>query len=1264
MLLWGCCALAAPKDYKNFDLPEVPKIVPSSPYVSFKSDKLSFRGKVSVKEPGVSRRQFFFAKEAFLTEKRDQAIKLLRQQMDQGYKQNRDNMLLRLGQLYTEKYMELGYRESELYQEKVRQYEKLTETRKKTVAPTLDNQRSQQYLKLALDVFTRLEKEYPKHKQLDEVLFFIGFVHLEYGNGPKGSMYLERVVKGYPRSRKYEEAVLYLGDYYFEKKQYKIAVAKFQILRRKRDSPLLHYALYKLAWCELNTGESKRALSDMKAVVELLSDNSDTAKFNLKEQALKDLVIFFAEVERVDEAIAYFTRAQGKEKAFENLKLLADILASKAKDEAALLAYTRLLSEFGDYEDAPRWQLAVYDILARRGKTEKAVRHLLQSLERYGSGSGWAESHKEKEETTTTLEVLRSEALKAAFFYHHAAQKSLQKGYYQYALDLYRALLKSFPELPDRRKLVFYQGEILYNQGKWLEAANVYMGIAENPPKDKLAEDCAYNALLSLDRLTAKSDKVKRYTKEEQKTLSLEPQSIPTEEKRFIEVAEFYIREYPQASRVVDVEFRIASTYYRTHHFDEALERFKKLALSHPRHRSATTAAHIALDIYNIKKDYTRLDGLAALFAGTGDLGDARFKGELAQIRGELGFKSIEALEKENRWKEAADSYLSFYRANPASPLAEKSLYNAVASIERSSEKALLIEMSKLFISKYPNHDYSKRLLLNLARMAQQNYDYEEAQKWFLQFYKKYPTDRESKKALYNAAVFAEILEMDKTALTLYEDILKQKGISEEERKSILISEVKIHKKSGNAEKVAALYKELVKRATSLEEKVGFLGEGFKFYERRGTGQAKAWLVEISGMVQHQPGAIKITGPAQLFVAQAKFSALSLEREKYEKVRLQFPPEVLVRDMKKKQKMLTDLAEKYDRIVEIGVPEVGVAALLQKSEAYDHFVRIFRKVPLPKRYKGGESEKELKEIDETVVKPLENRVQEILRVCANKAAQFHVVGSYAAKCRERSSDSSSKLAPSGIIPEPALWSRVQDVSEDAPEDAPEAAKVQESPPAGNLELLLPLMGGKQSKETETQLKEFLKQNPTDKRGLFLLGAYYLKNGKRGLAKYLLDPLEKDSGFAWRSLLLNDLGLMALQEGNRTLALGYFERASRSLPEVWEPLVNLGAMYLQSHSYADAEAVFRKARLMEEDSEEAVLGLGSALEGLGKFEDAHQVYNDYTSSHPNTLSALYNDAVLIGGRLGRHEEASQKLLRYIQRGGKETARAQEIVKTWR
>lgn len=263
-------------------------------------------------------------------------------------------------------------------------------------------------------------------------------------------------------------------------------------------------------------------------------------------------------------------------------------------------------------------------------------------------------------------------------------------------------------------------------------------------------------------------------------------------------------------------------------------------------------------------------------------------------------------------------------------------------------------------------------------------------------------------------------------------------------------------------------------------------------------------------------------------------------------------------------------------------------------------------------------------------------------------------GSSRSRAGRAPSRTATKVATTLPVPE-------QDAFDNAQEDA---QGEQASPPAGNLEFLLSLMEGKPSKETETRLKEFLRQNPTDKRGSFLLGAYYLKNGKRGLAKYLLDPLEKDSGLAWRSLLLNDLGLMALQEGNRTLALGYFERAARSLPEVSEPLVNLGAMYLQSHSYADAEAVFRKAHLMDDDSEDAVLGLGSALEGLGKFEQAHQVYSDYTSSHPNTLSALYNDALLLGGRLHRQEEASQRLLRYIQRGGKETARAQEIVKTWR
>ena len=108
------------------------------------------------------------------------------------------------------------------------------------------------------------------------------------------------------------------------------------------------------------------------------------------------------------------------------------------------------------------------------------------------------------------------------------------------------------------------------------------MEAAKIPPKDKVTDESVYDALLALDRLTAKKETLERYSKEEQKTVDQTPQEIGSDEKRFIEVGEYYLREYPKGDRVVDVRFRIAAIYYHYHHFDESLAMFKDIALQHP----------------------------------------------------------------------------------------------------------------------------------------------------------------------------------------------------------------------------------------------------------------------------------------------------------------------------------------------------------------------------------------------------------------------------------------------------------------------------------------------------------------------------------------------------------------------------------------------------------------------------------------------------------------------------------------------------------
>jgi cellulose synthase operon protein C len=1019
------------KEYENFDLPQAatstaPESV-SLPFSSLEQRVLVKKGTARFGQPGFNAQEYIFAKEAFLAEKRDEAIKLLRQELDSGFKRNRDNMLLRLGQLYAEKYMELSFHENELFTKNLAEYEKEKTLKKGLTPPKLDNSRSQSYLKDALQLFTSLEKEYPKHPRIDEIVFFIGFVNMEIGNPQKGTRYLERVVHEFPRSRKFEEAVVYLGDVYFDKTKFRDALVKYRILSTRKESSLYDYAMYKIAWCELNTSEAMRGLKDLKALVNRLEGNKELAKFNLREQALKDLVVFYGEVGQVDEAIAFFTEKVGRDRAIENLRLIADILRSKARDEAAARAYALLLKEFPDAPDAPKLALGLNDSLSRIGKGGETVKNLVNAMQMYHPGSDWANKipPEKMKDANDSMDQLANDAAKNAFFFHNSAQKSSNKASYEYALQIYQALLDYYPNFPDRKKVAYYRGEILYAQGKWLQASESYMIAARLLPKDKVADESTYDALLALDRLTAKNDNLERYSKDDQKKVDLTPQTIPSNELKFIDVANYYLKEYPQGQRIVDVKFRIAAIYYKYHHFDEAQAMFKDIALKTPKHRSAVTAANLVLDIYNLKKDYVNLDATAQMFAKVDGLGDAAFRADMAQISTEIDFKKVETLESASKWDDAGQTYYTLYLNHPNSSLAEKSLYNAFVSFDKAGNAAKASEVSRLFVTKFPKSEYTKRFTLSLAKFAEKQYDFEQAQKLYFEFHQKFPTDREAKKALYNSAVFAELTEKNTTALSLYEQYIKEVKPTGDELKTIRISEAKLYRKEHNWDKMAAIYRRLMRESKSMDERVSLLGELAHNYEVGGKMTERDQLMKEIRYFYEQNPKMSTTGPAFEYVAESKFHSVEPQREKYEKIVLKFPAEDLLYLLHRKQKALAKLDTAYDAVVQVGVPDWGVAALYEKSAAFQNFADAFHKIEIPARYKGDERkeiESQLKSIETQLVKPVEAKVQVILKSCTDKAAQFFVANEYAAKCRERmKADDKSTPDPTGIFPQPSYW---------------------------------------------------------------------------------------------------------------------------------------------------------------------------------------------------------------------------------------------------
>jgi tetratricopeptide (TPR) repeat protein len=1230
-------------------------------------DRFQLRtGRSELRQNSFDPKKFLFAKEAFLEEKRDEAIRLMRQQLDAKLPGNRHNLLLSLGQLYAEKYMDLSYRETELYTEKLQDYEKAKVKDKKAKAPNLDNSRSKRYLKDALGLFYSLEREFPTHPKIDEVIFFIGFVEMESGNGEKGSRYLERVVREFRKSRKYDEAVIYLGDYYFDKGKFNEALNKYKILAGNRESDMQPYAFYKLAWCELNTGKPKVALRNMRKLIDELDGASEKSKFNLREQAIKDLAVFFVDADAVSEAYAFYRDKEGEDKALENLKLIADMLRAKARDTAAVEAYRMLLKEKPDHPEAPRIELSIYDALSAMGKTEEAVKTLEHIIVTYNPTSDWMNDFKATpEEKKRITDSVAEEGKKAGYYYHSAAQKGKDKSLFRHALRLYGALMENFPKHAERKKIQFYRAEILYAQSKWLDAADAYIEVSKAMPKDKLNDEALYNALLALDQLTAKSGKIDRYKPEEQKNVDLSRLDIPEGEQRFIEVGQIYLKEFPKGDRGVEVRYRIAAIHYRYKHFDEALKEFDAIATEHPRNKVAPFCAYLILDIYNMRKDYVAMETAAEKYGKIASLGDAKFKTDMREVGNEIGFKKIEKLEANQEWDKAGDAYWKAYQSNPKGELAEKSLYNSYVSYNKADKRERADEVAKLFVEKYPKSEQAADFSLATAKSAEERFEFESAQALYEKFYSNHPKHKEARKALFNAALFAELLGKSEQAKALYEQYLKGGSVAPEERQAIQTSMLQIHRKLKEWGEMEKVFRGLIRDAKSTKEKLGYLAELAKRLDLAGQPKERDRVArEIYNMYESSAeSARKDFGPALEYVAEARFASLRKEKEKYEKIELRFPPQDLVYLLGRKQKALKAFAAKLDKVVEVGVPDWGVAALWDKSGAYRHFAEAYSQVQIPEKYSEAErkeAEMSLKQIEKDLVEPIKAKGKEFALGCLEKAREFHVANTYVRQCAAVASLETP--APSGAMPKAGHYS--YNIPLKGFGDRWDGRAPEPTDKKNFLAYIATIDTQGRVADVEKKLRAYLAANPNDAIAQFLYANHSWRTGKKEMAYFFWSKLEKDSDFEWKSLLYNQYGAIALGEKRPLVAMDWFEKATEASPAYAPAFVNLGALYLESGSYRDAEVLFLRATQQNDKWEEAALGLGSALEGQGKFQEASSYYSDFVGDNSNALQALYNHAVLLGNRLGQREKASKLMMQYLQRGGKDTARAQKILGTWR
>lgn len=165
-----------------------------------------------------------------------------------------------------------------------------------------------------------------------------------------------------------------------------------------------------------------------------------------------------------------------------------------------------------------------------------------------------------------------------------------------------------------------------------------------------------------------------------------------------------------------------------------------------------------------------------------------------------------------------------------------------------------------------------------------------------------------------------------------------------------------------------------------------------------------------------------------------------------------------------------------------------------------------------------------------------------------------------------------------------------------------------------------------------------------------LGVFYFEQGKLGLAKIIFNRALQDH--ADNQALHNNLAIIYLSEDKQRQALTEFRKAMELKSDYKIAAANLGAIFLEYKDFERAidplASGFKAIRSDLKSGNEAAVEVANnyavALAGLGKYDDAKDVYEDITAGSARNPTVLLNYAILLVEKLKNYKEGSKLLSR--------------------
>jgi TolA-binding protein len=561
----------------------------------------------------------------------------------------------------------------------------------------------------AIKLYEGLLAAYPKYERNDTVMYQLSRAYEAKGQPEKALAVLDQLVRKYPDSPWLIESQFRRGEILFSNGRYRDSESAYAaVTKAGSDSGFYEQGVYKHGWSLFKQSRGEESVESFLRLLDRVlvrdgklreRDALSRPERELTDDTLRAISITYFDLDGPASLDAALKQRGDPLYAHLLYESLGNLYIEKERYQDAALAYEAFAKRRPDDRYAPSLQNRTIEAYQKGGFASLVLEGKQAFVERYAFGSAfWA-----KRTVADAPEVaaqLKANQKDLAEYYHAQAQKSKKPEDYAAAARWYRAMLDSFPQDAEAPSTRYLLAEVLFESGRFAEAAREYERTAYDYPMHARSAEAGYAALIA-------------YQKHEP-TISGESQK--SWHKQGIESALMFATSFPAHPESARVMTNADEQLFALSEFDRVIEVSRQILERQPPveakyQRTATTLlAHSLFD----RGRYNEAEAAYVRVQGYLPAGDADRPAVEERIAASI-YKQAEAKQAAGDATGAVGDFLRVGALAPNAKVTANAEFDAASILVKNKDWPRAAQVLEGFRRKYPNHQLAPEVTRTLA---------------------------------------------------------------------------------------------------------------------------------------------------------------------------------------------------------------------------------------------------------------------------------------------------------------------------------------------------------------------------------------------------------------------------------------------------------------------------------------------------------------------------------------------------------------------